>query len=117
MNERSMRSLNLAFRFVLEMLALVALFLLGLSISDSLLFQVVLGLGMPAIAILVWGLFVAPKASRRLPDPTRLAVESGVWLAGAIAFWLAAGLLVAVLFGAAVVVNLVLMSYWGQRGR
>jgi hypothetical protein len=117
MNERSMRSLNLAFRFVLEMLALVALFLLGVSISDSLLFQVVLGLGMPAIVIVVWGLLVAPKASRRLPDPARLAVESGVWLVGAIALWLAVGLLVAILFAVAVVLNLALMFYWGQRGR
>jgi len=111
-----MRSLNLVFRFVLEMLVLVVLFLLGVSISESLLFQVVLGLGMPAIVILVWGLFVAPKASRRLPDPARLVLEVVVWSLGALGLVLVAGLLPALLFGAAVAINLGLMFYWGQRG-
>ncbi len=36
MDERSMRGLNLAFRFILELLALVALFLWGTSVSDDL---------------------------------------------------------------------------------
>ncbi len=111
-----MRSLNLVFRFVLEMLVLVVLFLLGVSISESLLFQVVLGLGLPAIVILVWGLFVAPKASRRLPDPARLVLEVVVWSLGALGLVLVAGLLPALLFGAAVAINLGLMFYWGQRG-
>ena len=111
-----MRSLNLVFRFVLELLVLVVLFLLGVSISESLLFQVVLGLGMPAIVILVWGLFVAPKASRRVPDPARLVLEVVVWSLGALGLVLVAGLLPALLFGAAVAINLGLMFYWGQRG-
>ena len=111
-----MRSLNLVFRFVLEMLVLVVLFLLGVSISESLLFRVVLGLGLPAIVILVWGLFVAPKASRRLPDPARLVLEVVVWSLGALGLVLVAGLLPALLFGAAVAINLGLMFYWGQRG-
>ncbi len=111
-----MRSLNLVFRFVLEMLVLAVLFLLGLSISESLLFKVVLGLGMPAIVILVWGLFVAPKASRRLPDPARLVLEVVVWSLGAVGLALVAGPLPALLFGAAVAINLGLMFYWGQRG-
>jgi hypothetical protein len=110
-----MRSLNLIFRFVLELLVLVVLFLLGVSISESLLFQVVLGLGIPAIVILVWGLFVAPKASRRLPDPARLVLEVVVWSLGALGLALVAGLLPALLFGAAVAINLGLMFYWGQR--
>ena len=62
-----------------------------------------------------WGLFVAPKASRRLPDPPRLAVELIVWFAAVLALWFAVSWLLAVMFGLAVLISLGLMFYWGQR--
>lgn len=117
MDEQAMKGLNLAFRFVLEMLVLVALFLFGWALTDSLPAQLVLGFGLPAIVVVLWGLFVAPKASRRLEDPVRLAVELVIWFAGALAFGLAVSWIVALLFGLAVLLNLVLMFYWGQRGK
>ena len=111
-----MRNLNQVFRFVLELVVLLALFLWGVSVSDELLVQVVLGLGAPAAAMAVWGLFVAPRASRRLPDPQRLAVETVVWGAGVLAFVARGALLLGLLLAAAVAISLVLMFYWGQRG-
>jgi hypothetical protein len=111
-----MRRLNLGFRFILEMLALVALFLFGLSLSDDLPVQLVLAICLPLLAMTVWGLFVAPKASRRLDDPARLAVELVVWFAGVLAFGFAVSWILAILFGLAVFISLVLMFYWGQRG-
>ncbi len=116
MNEGSMRSLNLAFRFILEMLVLLALFLWGMSMSDSLPIQLLLGLVAPAVVMVVWGLFVAPKASRRLVDPGRLVVESIIFTLAALAFGLAVSWIVALMFGAAVLISLALMLYFGQRG-
>jgi len=117
MDEQTMKGLNLGFRFVLEMLVLVALFLFGWSLSDSLPAQLVLGLSLPAIVIVVWGLFVAPRATRRLDDPVRLAVELVIWFVGALAFGFAVSWLLTMLFGLAVLVSLILMFYWGQRGQ
>lgn len=111
-----MRQLNLVFRFVLELVVLVALFLWGVSVSGELIVQVVLGVGAPALAVAVWGLFVAPKASRRLPDPQRLAVEIVVFGAGALAFLARGDALLALLLGAAAAISLFLMYQWGQRG-
>ena len=116
MSERSMRTLNLVFRFVLELVVLVALFLWGVSVSGELIVQVVLGLGAPALAIAIWGLFVAPRASRRLPDPQRLALEIVVFGAGVLAFLAIGELLLAVLLAAAAALSLFLMWSWGQRG-
>jgi len=116
MDERSMRGLNLAFRFILELLALVALFLWGTSVSDDLPIQLIVGLGMPLLVMVLWGLFVAPKASRRLRDPLRLALELLIFAIAAAAFGLAIGPVVAVMFGAAVVISLALMFLWDQRG-
>ena len=98
------------------MVVLVALFLLGVSLSDQLLVAIVLGLGIPLIAIAVWGMFVSPKARRRLPDPQRLALELVVFGAGVIAFVLTGNLVLAVLLGTAAVLSLGLMFFWGQRG-
>ncbi len=115
MSERSMRNANLAFRFVLELVVLVALFLWGVSVSGWLPVQVVLGLGAPALAMAVWGLFVAPKASRRLPDPQRLAVEVVVFGAGVLAFLASGRLVPGLLLAASATLSLFLMWSWGQR--
>jgi hypothetical protein len=115
MDERSMRKINLGFRFILEMVALVALFLFGISLSDQLLIQILLGLGVPLLAVMVWGLFVAPKAKRRLPDPARLTVELSVFGAGVLAFVLTGSFFLGMLLGTAVIINVVLMFYWDQR--
>ena len=116
MSERSMRGLNLAFRFILELIVLAALFLWGMSLSDSLPVQLILGLGMPIVVMAVWGGFVAPKAARRLEDPARLAVELVIWIIGAVALGFAVSWILAILFGVAVFISLLLMFYWDQRG-
>ena len=116
MNERSMRNVNLLFRFVLELVVLVALFGWGVNVSDMLIIGILLGIGAPAIAVTVWGLFVAPKASRRLPDPQRLAVEIVVFGAGVLAFLATGRWLLGLLLAAAAALSLGLMWYWGQRG-
>jgi len=112
-----MRRLNLVFRFLLEIVVLVALFLWGISVSDQLILQALFGLGAPAVVVAVWALFVAPKASRRLPDPQRLAVEVVVFGAGVLAFLAAGHLPLAILLAVAAGLNLWLMFDWGQRGR
>ena len=110
-----MRKVNLALRFILEMLVLVAMFLFGMSLSDSLPLQLFVGVGLLLLVMGVWGLFVAPKASRRLPDPNRLAVELVIWFAGVLAFGFAVSWILAILFGLAVLISLGLMFHWGQR--
>jgi small-conductance mechanosensitive channel len=115
MDERTMRNLNLGFRFILEMIVLVGLFLWGFSLSDQFIVQLVLGLGAALAAMLVWGLFVAPKAKRRLPDPARLAVELVVFGAGVLAFVLSGNFFLGILLGTAALISLALMFYWDQR--
>lgn len=116
MNDRSMRGINLAFRFVLEILALVALFLFGMSLTDSLPIGLVLGVGLVAFVMVVWGAYVAPKATRRLADPVRLAVELVIFFGAVLAFGFAVSWLLAILYGLAVIISLALMFNWGQRG-
>jgi hypothetical protein len=111
-----MRKLNAAFRFILELLVLLALLLFGLGASDNVVVALVVALMLIGIVIAVWGLFVAPKATYRLKDPARLGVELLVWFVGVLAFVFAVGPIVGVLFGLAVLTSLLLMFMLGQRG-
>jgi hypothetical protein len=117
MTERSMRELNLVFRFILELVVLVALAMWGFGASRELIVALILGIGAPAVAIVVWATFVSPKAPQRLSDPARLGLEVVVFGAGVLAFILAGQVAGGVLLALAAALSLGLMLFWGQRGR
>ena len=116
MTEATMRNVNAGFRFVLELLVLLALLLFGLGASDNLLIALPVAIVLIVIVVTIWGLFVAPRATHRLDDPARLAVELGVWFVGVLAFGFAVSWILAILFGLAVLTSVALMFMLGQRG-
>lgn len=65
----------LALRFLAELGMLTCLGVGGWQLGDSLLTSIGLGVGLPLVAASIWGRWVAPRASRRMRDPGRLAVE------------------------------------------
>ena len=112
-----MRELNLVFRFILELVVLVALAIWGFGASSEPIVALILGVGAPAIAIVVWATFVSPRAPRRLPDPARLALEAAVFGAGVLALVLAGQVVPGIILAIAAALSLGLMLFWGQRGR
>jgi hypothetical protein len=72
---RALASANLVVRFLCELAALAALAVWGAQASDDPALEVLLGITVPMIMIAVWGMWVAPKAARRAPDPWRAGVE------------------------------------------
>ena len=104
-----MKPLNLGLRFVLELCMLVALGIWGFSE------KVVLGVAAPLAAAVIWGLWVAPKAKRRLRDPARLALELLLFGASGVALAAADHPLAAAIFLAPVALSEVLTLAWGQR--
>ena len=104
-----MKPLNLGLRFVLELCMLVALGIWGFSEN------LVLGIAAPLAAAVVWGLWIAPKASRRLRDPVRFAVELLLFGAAGAALAAAGHAVAAVVFLALVALSEVLMLAWRQR--
>lgn len=77
-----------ALRFLVELLALAAFAIGGWSLATGPL-RFVLAIALPVIAAIVWGLWMAPKSSRRLHDPTRLVVEIVFFLAAGVALVIA----------------------------
>jgi hypothetical protein len=66
---------NLLLRFLLELAMLAAFLTWGFRVVEPIWLRVVLGLAAPAVALFVWGAFIAPKAPMRREDPGRLGVE------------------------------------------
>ncbi len=63
------RAANLALSFLLELGLLAAVGYWGYESTDSFEIAVLLGVLLPIIAAVFWGVFMAPKASIPVPEP------------------------------------------------
>ena len=110
-----MKAINEGLRFPLELAVLVALSSWGWHAGSNTPSKLVLAIVAPVTAAVVWGLWVAPRASRRLDDPFRAVIEVLVFGAGT------AGLVamdragLGVILGSVAAVNLLLLFVWSQR--
>ncbi|WP_328445669.1 MULTISPECIES: YrdB family protein [unclassified Amycolatopsis] len=90
----------LTVRFLTELALLGGLALAGTQLGGGLAPAIVDAILLPVVAAAIWGLFIAPKANRRLPEPARFLVEfvlfavTGVVLA--LVGWVVAGIVLAV---------------------
>ena len=89
--------------------------LAGLAVGGWAIGGVVLAIAAPVVAVVLWALFVAPKASRRLTDPAKVALEIVLFAAATVGSF-AAGLRPSRSpLRLLVAVNLTLLFAWGQR--
>lgn len=73
------KSVNLVVRFLLELCAFGALGYWGFVVGGNVFVKMLLGIGAPLLAAVVWGLFVSPKAAVPLGLPLRLVPEALVF--------------------------------------
>jgi hypothetical protein len=81
----ALKGINLGIAFFVELAALAALGYWGFTVGPNVLLKFVLGLGAPALAIVVWAFFGAPKSSMQLQGVAYLALQALVFGAGALA--------------------------------
>jgi hypothetical protein len=110
------KPLNLAFRFLLEVAALVAFASWGWQSVDPAWLRLVLAVVTPLAAALLWGRFIAPQAGKRLPDPLRAGVEVAFFGAATAALAVVGAGTIAVTYGGAAALSLALMFVFDQRG-
>ncbi|MEU4690608.1 DUF2568 domain-containing protein [Actinoplanes sp. NPDC023714] len=84
------RGLVLLTRFLTELALFAALAYAGATLPGQLPLKIALALAAPASAITLWGLFIGPRATRRLPEPWRFLTEA-ILFAAAGALMTAAG--------------------------
>jgi hypothetical protein len=109
-----MRYANDGLRFFLELAALTSLAYWGFAEHEGAV-QWLLGLGAPLLAAVVWGTFIAPKASRPTVDPVRLLLELAVFGPAVAGLWAADSHTLAFGLGVLVVLHLAFTFLLGQR--
>ncbi len=108
------KAANLAFRFLLELCALVALGSWGWHAGTGRAAKLGFAVGAPLIAAVVWGLFVAPGRPIDLPAPVRVVLELAIFGAAAAGLTAAGRVHLAVALLLVYAVNRILMVAWGQ---
>jgi Protein of unknown function (DUF2568) len=76
----ALRWIALTVRFLLELAALAALVYAAVATVDGAVGWI-LGVALAVVAAVVWGRYVAPRASRPPRTPARLGIEAAVFLA------------------------------------
>src|SRR5690349_4917818 len=108
------KNANLALAFFMELSVLVALGYWGFHTGEGMITKIILGIGAPVVAVVIWGLLGAPKSAWQLQGLWYL-VLSVVWFGSA-----ALGLFVAgqrnlgIAFALVFVVNQVLAYALGK---
>lgn len=92
-------------RFVLEIFAFVSLGVWGFLAWPGPWQNVAFGIGTPLFAILVWALFLSPKAVIRLDVFARSLIEIIIFASVAFAWWSLGQPIVALVFGVIAVVS------------
>ncbi len=108
-----MRQANLALKFALELAAFAAFAWWGATVAGGAV-AVLLAVALPLAAAVLWGMFAAPRARRRLPLAARAPFELGVFALAALAFAGAWSVTAAVVFACVAAVNAVLLTVWAQ---
>ena len=110
----AVKAANLGLRLLLELAAVVAFGYWGFKVGGGTLARVALGIGLPILVAVVWGLFVAPRAVIPLPRPVTFALGLAILLLAAVALAAAGRPTLGVAFATIVVVNAALLLLWKQ---
>ena len=104
---RSLRGGNLMLAFVLEVAMLAAFAFAGWTGPKMLWLRIGLAIGLPALAILLWAVWAAPRAGkRRLKMPALLIFKFIIFAVATAAWWAAGQPFIAAVFGTLVAINL-----------
>ncbi len=79
----SLRWLILTLAFLSELALLAVLAIVGMSAGLGTAANIALAVLTPVAVVIIWGVALAPRATRRLPQPRRLGAEVVLFLAAA----------------------------------
>jgi hypothetical protein len=108
---------NLLIRFLLELCMLAAIGYWGFKTGSGVAMKLILGIGLPLLIAVVWGLFLSPKATHPLRGLSRELVELILFGSGAVALWTSGRTTLGGIYTAVLVVNKVSMIVWKQYDR
>jgi Protein of unknown function (DUF2568) len=108
------RYANLALAFLLELAGLAAFGYWGFVVPTGLAAKLLLGLGVPIVAAVLWGVFASPRATVPLPAPVKFGFQVTWFGAAAAALAVAGRGWLAVVFVVLGALNRTLTYVWKQ---
>ena len=109
-----MKQANLLLALLLELGVLAALAYWGFVTGATLPVKIVLGIGAPVVAIIIWSIWGAPRSQRRLQGAWYWLLRIAFDAAGAVALYVANQHIWAVIFALVAAINCILGYVWKQ---
>ena len=109
-----LKLINLAVAFILELCLLAILCYAGFKSTDNGIIRMLLAIGLPGFAVILWGLLAAPKAPHRLEIHYRIVFELLLFGSASLFLYATGHLELAYAFAAIVVINQTLAYVWKQ---
>ena len=106
--------INAALAFILELAMLAAFGYWGFHGDKSLLAKWILGIGLPVITAVIWGMYLAPRAAHRLGNISGNLLSLILFLCGAAALLYTGHTSLAIIFAVTAIVNRFLIFLWKQ---
>jgi hypothetical protein len=110
----TLKLINAGFAFLLELAMLAAFGYWGFHGEKSLLTKWLLGIGLPVLTAVIWGIFLAPRAANRLGNISGNLLSLTLFLCGAAALYYTGHPLLAIIFAVTAIVNRILILLWKQ---
>ena len=110
----ALKGINLGLAFLLELGVLAALVYWGFTVGPNTFVKFVLGLGAPALAIVVWAIFGAPNSSTQLQGVAYLALQAVFFGDGALALFVSGQRGLGIAFALIALVNSTAAAIWRQ---
>ncbi len=107
----ALHAVNEGSAFLLELVMLAILGWWGARTGTSMPAAVLLAVGAPLAAVVVWGLFCAPKTRIRLPMAGVIAIKVLVFASASAALWAVGRPRLAIAFGAIALANAVIAAF------
>lgn len=114
MSLSAIKNANLALAFLLELCMVAALAFWGFSTGSGTLAKIALGIGVPALAIIVWALFGAPRGPWHLTGIWYLLLKIVFFGSAVVALYAAGQHVWSGVFALIFVMNTALLYVWGQ---
>lgn len=109
-----LKVLNLLVRFLLELCMFAAVGYWGFKTYSGWAMKIIFGIGVPVLIAVLWGLFVAPRATYLLSGISYLAVELILLGSGAVALFASGNPTLGWVYAIILVVNKGLLVLWNQ---
>ena len=109
----ALKMLNLAVRFLLELCMLAAVAFWGFN-QNTWLLKILLGIGLPVLIAILWGMFLAPRATHRLSGAPFYALELALFSTGAFSLFAGGAPTLGWVYTITLIVNTILLVVWKQ---